>query len=67
METNQTRKFILTIFIVVLSIFLLTGCDNSNTAKNSIDNEEGYIEGYIYQTSDGEYVFDDSERETPVT
>jgi hypothetical protein len=68
MKINRIRKFYTVLLLMILSAFLLTGCGNSGSNGGNIINNsgEGYVEGYVYQTSDGEYVFDKEKGETPV-
>ena len=62
MKFNKKRKLML---VLLISVFVLTGCGSGGSDNNSVDNivqEQGYgsIEGYIYKTSSDEYVFDQS-------
>ena len=71
---NKIIKIVNIVFILILSLLVLTGCgggggNSNNTLKEPIEDEigYGYVEGYIYKTSSGEYVFEDSKgTETPV-
>ncbi|MFW5891119.1 MAG: hypothetical protein ACOCUI_02770, partial [bacterium] len=67
MKKSNIRKNILIIFSIALSVFLLTGCSNSDSVNETINNDRdvGYVEGYVYKTSDGNYTLNEEEGTEP--
>jgi len=66
MKLNKKRKLIFVLFVLFVSIFMLTGCGSSGSSDSpaeEIVQEQGYgtVEGYIYKTSTEEYTFNQTE------
>lgn len=69
MKINKIRKYFIVLLVLFLGVVFMSGCSNSdsNPIEDVVNQGSGYVEGYIYKTTDGNYVFNKTENGEPAT